>query len=268
MSTSLNNQLDRLTDALNQNTNRRPSEGPVKPGSQTPSSPQLQPPFPRPGTLEPKRQAGRAWEGNAFWRAVVPVLTGGKRLRSSHYLEGLTAPELEQLRRALASAGSMLARQQLCPRRRGGDYDGELPDLTTLTRLTDAIRLATAPRDDQPPGVAPDVTNRVLNILAQRVIDPKAEPPPGIVAVATGNLLIRSEDARAKIKLREQAEARLDEKLELAWEKHEFNAAKRVLPLLPELQAIQKDNTLTDFEKLDQIRMKLFGCIAENEPQE
>ena len=45
--------------------------------------------------------------------------------------------------------------------------------------------------------------------------------------------------------------------------KFEFDAARACMDKLPELQAIRKDSSLTTAQKLDQIRFKLFGEIAE-----
>lgn len=53
-----------------------------------------------------------------------------------------------------------------------------------------------------------------------------------------------------------------DKALQLQWEKHEFDAAKACKEKLPELKYISTNPQLTDTQKIDQIRLKLFGKIV------
>jgi hypothetical protein len=46
-------------------------------------------------------------------------------------------------------------------------------------------------------------------------------------------------------------------------QKFEFDAAKAALKVLPELKVIAADNSLDDSAKIDKVREKLFGTLAE-----
>ena len=59
-----------------------------------------------------------------------------------------------------------------------------------------------------------------------------------------------------KLELRREA-------LRLQREKFEFDAAKACLAKLPELKAIAASKRLDDRDKIDQIRLRLFGVLAE-----
>jgi hypothetical protein len=52
--------------------------------------------------------------------------------------------------------------------------------------------------------------------------------------------------------------------LQLNREKHEFDAAAQCLLQLPELKLISNNSKLTDREKINQIRRKLFGRLPED----
>ena len=55
-----------------------------------------------------------------------------------------------------------------------------------------------------------------------------------------------------------------DKSLQLQWEKHEFDACEACLKQLPELKLISNNSKLTDREKINQIRRKLFGKLPED----
>ena len=57
-----------------------------------------------------------------------------------------------------------------------------------------------------------------------------------------------------------------DKTAELSRKKSEFNEAKECLAILPELKFISTNSKLTDTQKIDQVRLKLFGKIAPNQP--
>lgn len=65
----------------------------------------------------------------------------------------------------------------------------------------------------------------------------------------------------AKLDLDQKKEARSDRQLNLEREKFEFNAAEACLKQLPELKAISSNKTLTESQKVEQIRLKLFGKV-------
>jgi hypothetical protein len=53
-----------------------------------------------------------------------------------------------------------------------------------------------------------------------------------------------------------------DERAALDREKFQFDAAKACLARLPELKVISQDKGLSDAEKVDAVRLKLFGLVA------
>jgi hypothetical protein len=54
----------------------------------------------------------------------------------------------------------------------------------------------------------------------------------------------------------------LGEQIALERDKFQFDAAKACLAALPELKAISNDKAISDSEKLQRVRLKLFGAIA------
>lgn len=56
--------------------------------------------------------------------------------------------------------------------------------------------------------------------------------------------------------------------LTLAENKFQFDAAKAALAVLPELNAIKRDTSLTEDAKLEQARLKLFGTLPANKTAE
>jgi hypothetical protein len=71
---------------------------------------------------------------------------------------------------------------------------------------------------------------------------------------------------KAKLALRQQAEARLAEQAKLSREKFEFDAAKAALAQAAQLKTISASK-LSDVEKIDAARRALFGTLPE-EPKE
>jgi hypothetical protein len=89
----------------------------------------------------------------------------------------------------------------------------------------------------------PCLSDRQLDIIGQRTFSLQA---------------IRALDLRGFVALR---------KLALDREKFEYDAAEISLAKLPELRAISKDPQLTTVQKIDQIRLKLFGeVVGRSEP--
>lgn len=79
-------------------------------------------------------------EADPFWKAVVDILTGGKKLRADSYLASLNAEDLELLRYCLSLPGTLAEQQQLAPKWRGGPRDGQAPGISTLSEIAAAIR--------------------------------------------------------------------------------------------------------------------------------
>ena len=177
----------------------------------------------------PSRGSAAAWEQDSFWREVVAVLTGGKKLRGEHYLQNLSAEELEQLRSALAFAGTLLEQSKLCPPRRGGSTDGSLPPVSLLSEISQAVRevvtlrslqrqdlisAATKDRCGQL-GLDPQLTNAVVRVVAEEALRQQAENQVGNFAISAANVLLLAEGMRTKGQLEEVKVGLRKEKLKL-----------------------------------------------------
>ena len=57
------------------------------------------------------------------------------------------------------------------------------------------------------------------------------------------------------------------ERLELDKQKFQFDAAEACLKALPELKAIASDKGLSDAQRVEAVRLKLFGVVAGKEEQ-
>ncbi len=148
----------------------------------------------------------RAWQTDPWWSEVVNILTAGKKLRPDHYLEGLNAEELDQLRAALSTSGSYAQQRLLCPKRRGGQTDGALPNLSTLSEIAQAmlresqqmIAAATKTRCSAR-GLSADLTDAVLHAVAEEALKQRAGGVVEKFALSAASLLIKREkqsDAR------------------------------------------------------------------------
>lgn len=62
--------------------------------------------------------------------------------------------------------------------------------------------------------------------------------------------------------LKAQDQSRKERELSLSVDKFQFDAAKACLKVLPSLKAIASDKGLSELEKVQQIRLKLFGVVA------
>lgn len=91
-----------------------------------------------------------------------------------------------------------------------------------------------------------------LDAISQKAYELAESPnsaPKDVKAVMM--LLLKSADQRFK-----------EEKLAFDKQKFQWDAAKACLALLPELKTISSDKTLNEAEKVEQIRLKLFGVLA------
>lgn len=224
-----------------------------------------------------------AWEADPFWREVAAVLTGGSKLRGDHYLQGLSGEELEQLRLALSFAGTLAEQRELCPRRHGGPTDGALPPLSLLSPISQAVREVTTLRALQRQdlisaatkdrcgqlGLDPQLTNAVVRIVGEEALRQQAENQVGCFAISAANVLLTAEGMRTKgqqeevkIALKERAEKRQLQKLQLEKDKFEFDAASAALKKASELKAIS-NSKLSDTEKIKAARQALFGVLPD-----
>jgi len=109
----------------------------------------------------------------------------------------------------------------------------------------------------------PGLTEEQLDELGQRtfsLLSIRRQDLDGFVTVRSARS--RAELERAKLKLREQAEARLAGQAKLAREKFQFDAAKAALKCAAELKVISASK-LSQADKVNQARLKLFGELPE-----
>lgn len=167
--------------------------------------------------MKTKNNIASSWEQDSFWREVVAVLTGGKKLRGEHYLQNLSGEELEQLRSALSAPGTLSDQQKLCPARHGGKTDGELPPASLLSPISQAVREVTTLRALQRQdiisaatkdrcgqlGIDPQLTNAVVRIVGEEALRQQAENQVGGFAISAANVLLLAEGSRTKAKQEE-----------------------------------------------------------------
>lgn len=183
-----------------------------------------------------------AWAADPFWTEVVDVLTGGKKLRPEHYLNGLDAAELEALRLALSSAGSFAEQQKLCPPRRGGRTDGSLPPITLLCEISQAMRQvnvlrelesrqlveAAAKRRCGELGLNSQLTNAVVQIVGEEALKQKAEGVVDGFTLKAANVLMKREGQQfEQEKFKESLRTKLETALAALAEHIKGNAPAR-----------------------------------------
>ena len=196
------------------------------------------------------KPTARAWEADPFWKEVVAILTSGKKLRPDHYLDKLGAEALEQLRLALSCSGTFAEQQKLCPPRQGGEKDGELPGISLLGEIAEAMRQVGVLRELQQQeliesatkercgrlGLDPKLTNAVVRIVGEEALDQKRKRIVGTFAISAAHVLLSAEGMRTKgrqdeikIELRQRSETRQGRKLQLEIEKVYLVAAEKML---------------------------------------
>ena len=211
-----------------------------------------------------------AWEQDAFWREVVAVLTGGKKLRGEHYLQNLPAESLEQLRSALSAPGTLVDQRKLCPTRVGGRTDGELPPVSLLSEISQAVRQVISLRalkiDDaisetakercRELGLDQSVTNAVLRTVGEEVLRQRSNNLVGPFAISAANVLLMAEGMRSKGKLEQVKVGLRKEKLKLD-ERH-IAMLERKAAQADAAKGILGDKTATEDQKRQRM-LELFG---------
>jgi hypothetical protein len=226
-----------------------------------------------------------AWENDSFWREVVAVLTNGKKLRGEHYLQGMDAGDLEQLRSALSFAGTLLQQQALCPKRRGGATEGELPPVSLLSQLAQAVRevttlralarqdlisAATKDRCGQL-GLDPQLTNAVVRVVAEEALRQQAQNQVGNFAISAANVLLMAEGMRTKgkqeevkISLRQRAEQRMSLKLKMEMDKRLDAACEKLLDAATRAKADEINaSSMSQAAKIQAMRQEYFKDVDE-----
>ena len=212
----------------------------------------------------------RAWESDPFWKEVVTVLTGGKKLRSEHYLEKLSAEDLESLRLALSCSGTLAEQQKLCPPRRGGATDGAPPTISLLSEIGAAVRQVNVLRELQVQsaveaaargrcqelGLDPTLTNAVVRIVGEEALDQKVKHSVGNFAISAANVLLNAEAMRTKGKQEEVKIQLRKDKLKLD-ERHLAMLEKKAAQA-DSAKGILADKKLTEDQKRQRM-LQLFG---------
>lgn len=225
-----------------------------------------------------------AWEADPFWKDVVNILTGGKKLRSDAYLYRLTAEDLDSLRLVLFSSLPLEEQVKAAPKWRGGLKDGEPPSMALLSGLGSAIREANLMQSLERQqmlaanakarcgslGLDATMTDAVLTVLAEEALKRQmAGSADSFLPNAANALLTRegmkakAELEKAKLALRERAEQRQSGKLKFEIERFQFDAAQAALKHLPALRQIAASSSLDQRAKVEAARKKLFGDLAD-----
>ena len=219
----------------------------------------------------------RAWEQDEFWHEAVNILTGGKKLRSEHYLDKLTASELGQLLVALSSSGTFAEQQPLCPLRRGGARDGEPPSIKTLCEISQALRqvwmlnglernrlvTAAAQKRCATLGLDAQLTDAVCQVVGEEALVQAAQNRVGDFSVKAAVVLM----ARQEGKLKAQAEQRKEKEfglkeqaLALDREKFQRETCDLFLKWVNSEKAKAIANSpASHADKLDQLYLAMFG---------
>jgi hypothetical protein len=148
-----------------------------------------------------------AWQEDEYWKEVVSVITAGKKLRPEHYLQNLTADELEELRGVLSRSGSFADLRTLCPKRRGGGTDGSLPPISLLSELAQAMRQVDELRQMECQnlleeraqsratalGYSAQMTKTLLHIVAEETLKQRAAGIAGKYAYAAASLHLKAD---------------------------------------------------------------------------
>jgi hypothetical protein len=227
----------------------------------------------------------RAWQNDAFWTDVVCVITGGPdvKLRADHYLENLSAEQLEELREVLSSPGTSEQQRRLCPKRRGGRHDGEPPGARLLSEITKAIRRAAvlkelrvqreiqeaAAQRCKELGLDPTLTNAVLRGIGEEALAQKAEMKLGTFALGAAAILLNAESSRTKgkqeevkIEIRKESGKLRREKLQLDIQKFQ----RGQIDLLKKYHAVEGVKEIlgseeTEDVKTEQLGQRIFGKL-------
>lgn len=226
-----------------------------------------------------------AWEADTFWREVAAVITGGKKLRGEHYLQGLTADELENLRVALSLPGTLAQQREVCPRRRGGATDGELPTVGLLSEIAQAVRQVNTLRALQRQdiiaaatkqrcgdlGLDPQMTNAVVRVVAEEALRQQAENQVGDFAISAANVLLTAEGMRTKGKLeekklalKERSEQRMSLKLKMEMDKRLDAACEKLLDAATRAKADEINaSSMSQAAKIKAMRQEYFKDVDE-----
>ena len=231
------------------------------------------------------KTSSAAWEADPFWRDVAAVLTGGKKLRGEHYLQNLSAEELEQLRSALSFAGTLADQQKLCPPRRGGATDGSLPPVSLLSQIAQAARevttlralarqdLISAATKDRcgELGLDPQLTNAVVRVVGEEALRQQAQNQVGSFAINAANVLLMAEGMRTKgkldevkVELKKKAEARMSLKLKLEMDKRLDAACEKLLDSRLRARADEINaSSMSQAAKIAAMRKEYFKDVDE-----
>jgi hypothetical protein len=192
----------------------------------------------------------------------------------------LDAAELEQLRLALSSSGTFEAQQQLCPKRRGGPQDGELPKSGTLSEISQAMRQVTTLRALQRQdliaaatkdrcgqlGLDPQLTNAVVRVVAEEALRQQATNQVGSFAINAANVLLMAEGMRTKGKVEEVKIGLRKEKLKLEREKFQVDTCEFFLKWFNDKRAQEiAGSKSSNADKIAQLRREYFKDVDELE---
>lgn len=106
-----------------------------------------------------------------------------------------------------------------------------------------------------------------FTVLAQESEDSKEFRDMEYLRLAKQIAETKAEFERQKIEIRKEAERRAASRLKFDREKFEFDASKAAIANAKELKTIIADKSLTEQERIDAVRLRLFGPKAMEGPQ-
>lgn len=224
-----------------------------------------------------------AIEADPFWKEVVAIMTGGKKLRSDSYLANLTGEDLEQLRLCLLLPGSLEKQLGSAPKWRGGPRDGQPPDISTLSRIGQALREAELMRELERQellktateqrcgqlGLNSQLTNAVMQIVGEEAIKQRAAGVVDDFALNAARVLLQREGMAAKAELEKlkleiarQAETRQQEQLNLMREKFQIECCETFLAWFKDDKARQiAESSSSNADKIAELRREYFKDV-------
>jgi len=115
--------------------------------------------------------------------------------------------------------------------------------------------------DANPPPEDRTLMQLIKTLIAQLAVQGAADTDTMKMVATFTSLVLDERKAVGSYKLKEQGLNLRERQIQLDREKFEFDAAKACLKELPELKTIASNGKLTQAEKIDAIRRKLFGVL-------
>lgn len=103
--------------------------------------------------------------------------------------------------------------------------------------------------------------DRRMAMLKAAAKDDKGYNDARYLIIADESARTKAELEKVKLKLKERGLSQKDREIALAIEKFQWDGAKEALAKLKELKSIAADRTLNDDQKIEQVRLRLWGAV-------